>query len=98
MERAGGFKTADVVRALEGHTYRLLKDDQTWRAFDHQSVQTMYLVRGNSPQRVLADPLRQDFFTVIASKPGAETERDEAEWRALRIKAGRPPKLEDLAE
>lgn len=98
VERADSLKTADVVRALEGHTYKLLKDEQTWRAFDHQSIQTMYMVQGNSPERVLADPLRQDFFTVILGKPGLETERNEEEWRALRTKAGRPPALEGLVE
>jgi len=38
VERAGSFDAADVILALEGHDYELLKDQQHWRDFDHQSV------------------------------------------------------------
>ena len=98
VERAGSFATNDVIRALEGHTYQLLKDEQTWRALDHQSVQSVYMVRGNSRSQVQADPLRLDYFTVISSMPGAETVLPEDVWRDMRRAAGLPPHLEDLRE
>jgi ABC-type branched-subunit amino acid transport system substrate-binding protein len=98
VERARSFRTADVVKALEGHTYILLKDAQTWRALDHQSVQTVYMVRGNDMETVLADPLRLNFFSVIERKAGTEIVRSPEEWMHLRAQAGLPPHLEALEE
>lgn len=98
VERAGSFDTDAVILALEGHSYQLLKDEQTWRALDHQSVQTVYMVRGNSRDRVLTDPLRQDYFTIISAMPGRDTVLSEDQWRAMRIAAGLPPELEELHE
>lgn len=88
VERAGGFAVEDVVRELEGHTYRILKDAQTWRTFDHQSVQTVYMVRGRNRTDVLADRLRLDFFEIMEGKPGPEIVRSEEEWKRLRREAG----------
>ncbi|THB68688.1 MAG: ABC transporter substrate-binding protein [Desulfovibrio sp.] len=96
VERSGSFSTNSVIIALEGHEYQLLKDPQTWRALDHQSVQTVYMVRGNSLDQVLADPLRLDFFTVLSFLPGQETVLAPNEWRALRSGLGLLPHLEDL--
>ncbi|MBG0776349.1 MAG: ABC transporter substrate-binding protein [Desulfovibrionaceae bacterium] len=96
VERAHSTDPSAVVRALEGHTHALLKDAQTWRALDHQSVQTVYMVRGKTPAQVLADPFRLDFFEIVLEKPGAQTVLPEAEWRRRRIAAGLPPHLEPL--
>ncbi len=96
--RAGSLKKEDVVKALEGHSYTLLKDEQTWRALDHQSVQTVYLVRGNSPSQVLSDPFRQDFFTVLESRPGPDIVLSPEEWKARRIDMGFAPYLERFQE
>lgn len=93
VERAGTFETASVVKALEGHRYSLLKDEQWWRPLDHQSVQTVYMVRGNDLDTVLADPLRMDFFTVLSSKPGEEAVRSPQEWKRLRRESGLPEYL-----
>lgn len=98
VERAGSLRSPAVIRALEGHTYQLLKDSQTWRALDHQSVQTVYMVRGNSLGKVLADPLRLDFLEVLDSRPGPETVLPEDQWKRLRQAAGLPPELEPLPE
>ncbi|MGE4296731.1 MAG: substrate-binding protein [Desulfovibrionaceae bacterium] len=96
VERAGSFAPADLVRALEGHDYMLLKDRQTWRALDHQSVQTVYLVQGADKLTVLSTPLRLDYFSIIGRKSGEDIVRTPEEWRQLRREAGLPPNLEDV--
>ena len=93
VERAGTFDTARVIAELEGHRYRRLKDDQYWRAFDHQSVQTVYAVRGKPWQQVLQDPYRADYFELIDSLAGEEAARTQEEWTEARKAAGKPPRL-----
>jgi branched-chain amino acid transport system substrate-binding protein len=94
VERAGTFEASAVIKALEGHPYQLLKDRQLWRAFDHQSVQTVYTVRCNSAETVLKDKYHLDYFTIIGSTPGDEAAVTRAEWNALRRTAGKPNRLE----
>jgi ABC-type branched-subunit amino acid transport system substrate-binding protein len=94
VKRSGSLASEGVIKALEGHKYRLLKDEQVWRALDHQSVQTVYTVQGNPISAVLADPLRLDLFTILGAMPGNEAVRSESEWKRLRVKAGLPPFLE----
>lgn len=80
LERAGTTDSDDVVSALEGdkfrfhvveppvgHEYTLLKDRQVWRALDHQSLQTVYVVRGKPGDQVSSSPLGDDYFKVISS-------------------------------
>ena len=94
VERAGSFETSAVIKALEGHPYQLLKDRQVWRAFDHQSVQTVYTVRCNPAQTVLKDRFHLDYFSIIGSTPGDEAAITHAEWNAMRRAAGKPIHLE----
>ncbi len=96
VERSGSLETSDIIKALEGHSYTLLKGLQTWRPLDHQSIQTVYMVIGNNPNKVLADKLRLDHFDVIHSMPGDKTVLPESEWKKRRVEAGLPPKLEEL--
>lgn len=96
VERAGSFDGPAVVKALEGHTYTRLKDTQTWRAFDHQSVQTVYAVRCKSAAEVQRDKFKLDYFEIIDVLPGAEAAVTQDEWKALRVAAGKPPALERL--
>lgn len=96
VERAGTFKTEAVIKALEGHSYRSLKDWQTWRAFDHQSVQTVYAVRCKKAADVMKDTFRLDYFEIIDSLPGIEAVRTREEWNAARARAGKPLSLEKL--
>ena len=96
VERAGTFDTVAVIKALEGHQYQLLKDPQTWRAFDHQSVQTVYTVKCNPASVVLKDKYHLDYFTILSSIPGNQAARTRAEWNAVRKAAGKPPYLEKL--
>ena len=96
VERAGSFDSAKVIKALEGHEYQLLKDKQVWRDFDHQSVQTVYVVRLNPPAVVLKDKYHLDYFDIISSTPGDEAFRTRDEWNAARKAAGKPTHLERL--
>lgn len=94
VERAGTFDTQSVIKALEGHKYTLLKDEQQWRAFDHQSVQTVYTVRCNPPDVVLADKYNLDYYTIIGKIPGRQAVRTRTEWNAVRKAAGKPLMLQ----
>ncbi|SFL95372.1 ABC transporter substrate-binding protein [Marinobacter zhejiangensis] len=93
VERARSTDTRAVTRALEGHRYSLLKDEQYWRDFDHQNVQTVYVVRINSRETVMADPYGSGYFSIIASLSGDEAVQTREEWVARRREAGKPPTL-----
>jgi ABC-type branched-subunit amino acid transport system substrate-binding protein len=96
VERAGSFETAAVIKALEGHEYQLLKDKQVWRDFDHQSIQTVYTVRCNSPQTILKEKMRLDYFDIIGSISGQEAAITWNEWSAARKASGKRISLEKL--
>ncbi|HEY5998447.1 MAG TPA: substrate-binding protein [bacterium] len=96
VERAGSFDGPAVVRALEGHAYTRLKDAQTWRPFDHQSVQTVYAVRCKPAAEVLRDKFKEDYFEILDALPGQEAAVTREEWQALRAAAGKAPALEKL--
>lgn len=93
VERANSFNTSEVVKALEGHEYELLKDKQYWREWDHQSVQTVYMVRCNPEHVVLRDKYKLDYFEILSSIPGEEAAISRALWKAKRQKAGKPSEL-----
>jgi ABC-type branched-subunit amino acid transport system substrate-binding protein len=94
VERAGSFDSKKVIAALEGHKYIGLKDEQEWRAFDHQSVQTVYAVKCKPQKEVLADRFKQDYFEIINSMSGKDAVRTKQEWIMVRKKAGMPLELE----
>lgn len=96
VERAGTFESREVIKALEGHTYQRLKDSQTWRAFDHQSVQTVYAVRCKNALDVLKSKFQLDYFEIIDSMPGEQAVRTREEWNSARAKVGKPLQLENL--
>lgn len=93
VERAGTTETGAVIKALEGHTYSFLKDTQEWRAFDHQNVQTVYVVRINPRDKVVAAPYSSDYFDIIDSMPGNDAAQTLEEWQAERREAGKPTSL-----
>lgn len=96
VERAGSFEAAAVIKALEGHQYQILKDQQEWRRFDHQSVQTVYIVRCNPPSVVLKDKYHLDYFEIIDQVPGSKAFRTRTEWNTARQAANKPIYLEPL--
>ncbi len=96
VERAGTFEAPQVIKALEGHKFQLLKDEQQWRTFDHQCVQTVYLVKCKPASEVVKDRFKLDYFEIIDSFPGRDLVRTEEEWKAARRRAGVPLALEPL--
>ncbi len=96
VQRAGSLDGARVVKALEGHSYTMLKDPQVWRDFDHQSLQSVFAVRGNPADVVVKDKYKLAYFEIIDSLSGAEAAKTRAEWNAERKSAGKPTALEKL--
>jgi ABC-type branched-subunit amino acid transport system substrate-binding protein len=94
VERANSFDSDPVIKALEGHEYTLLKDKQYWRDFDHQSIQTVYLVKCKPEVEVLRDKYKLDYFEILTSMPGEEAAVTRAEWTEERAAAGKPETLQ----
>lgn len=67
MKAAGGTETDKVVAAMEGMRYDFYKGPQTYRACDHQSVQSVFIIQSKKND---ADP--SDVFDVIATEPANE--------------------------
>lgn len=93
VERAGTTDTRNVIRQLEGHRYNFLKGEQHWRAFDHQNVQSVYVVKVKPRDIIMADPFSSDYFDIIDSLPGGEAVQTQEEWQARRRAAGQPVSL-----
>lgn len=94
VERSRSLDTDKLIAALEGHTYSLLKDAQTWRDFDHQNVQSVYIVRGKDRNEVMQDKYRSDYFEIILNVPGNMTAISFEEWQNARKAAGKLATLE----
>nr|WP_160090261.1 ABC transporter substrate-binding protein [Pseudomonas sp. 9AZ] len=84
VSRASTTNAPAVIRALEGHSYRLLKDDQVWRALDHQNVQSMSVVRVRKRAEVMRDALKQDYFEELYWMEGEVAAPTEEEVRLER--------------
>lgn len=95
-ERAETLDLIAVVEALEGHRFTLFKDEQQWRDFDHQGLQSVYLVRCKAQAEVLRDPLKLDYFENIEAFPAEQVARSRQQWEALRQAASLPISLESL--
>ncbi|RBW49896.1 substrate-binding protein [Marinobacter sp. F3R11] len=93
VERAGTTNTQSVIRALEGHRYTFLKDEQYWREFDHQNVQSVYVVKVKPRETIMADPFGSDYFSIVESMPGENAVQTRQEWEARRRAAGKPLSL-----
>lgn len=93
VERAGSTDTSKVIRTLEGYRYSFLKDEQYWREFDHQNVQTVYVVRVKPRNDIMADEYSSDYFEIIDSMPGEDAVQTREEWEARRKEAGQPTSL-----
>jgi len=94
VERSRSLNTTKIIRALENHSYTSLKDEQTWRNFDHQNVQSVYVVRSKPRGEILTSNLRQDFFEVLMKLPASEAARTHKEWLNIRKEAGKPATLQ----
>lgn len=94
VERTGSLNSDKLIPALEGHSYIGLKDTQTWREFDHQNVQTVYVVKGKERDKVMADKHHEDFFEILMQMPGEQAVPSYEEWSLQRKEAGQPTRLQ----
>ncbi|MCY0963659.1 ABC transporter substrate-binding protein [Parathalassolituus penaei] len=94
VKRAGGTNTDKVINALEDHTYQTVKDPQSWRALDHQNVQSVYVVKMKPRDEVVSNKLRADFFDIMLSIPGSFAVKTPEEWQETREAAGKPLALQ----
>ncbi len=92
--RARSFNSEALIAALEDYRYRLLKDEQYWRRFDHQNVQTVYAVRVKPREEVLKDRFKQDYFEIVHRLSGEQAAPTLAQWQQERQSAGLSTKLE----
>ena len=92
-DRSRSLKTDALIRALEGHRYSLLKDDQNWRALDHQNVQSVYVVKGRQRDEVIASPQHADYFDILLQLPAEDSAISADDWQALRKAAGKSGRL-----
>ncbi|MFV3388152.1 MULTISPECIES: ABC transporter substrate-binding protein [Pseudomonas] len=92
--RAKSLDSETLIKALEGHRYTLLKDEQQWRAFDHQNLQTVYAVKVKPRDEVLKDPLKQDYFEIVDRLDSSSALPSLAEWQAERRAGGQPLTLQ----
>lgn len=83
VERVKSFDPKKVIPQLEGHTFEGLKDQETIRAWDHQTVQSVYVVKGKGDQKKGLF----DVFEVLESYQGEELAQSREE---------NPVKLESL--
>jgi ABC-type branched-subunit amino acid transport system substrate-binding protein len=95
VERAKSFDTKAVIAALEGHKYTGLKDEQQWRKFDHQSVQTVYAVKVKPAADVKKSKYEMDYFDIIATMKGEEAAVDFKEWSEIREMVNMKHELEE---
>lgn len=95
VERAKSFDTAPVIKALEGHKYIGLKDEQYWRPWDHQSVQTVYAIKIKKAAEIKKDKYQLDYYEVINKMKGDDAAVSMKDWTAARTKVGAPSTLED---
>jgi branched-chain amino acid transport system substrate-binding protein len=86
--RARSLDSERIIAALEGHRYSLLKDEQQWRTFDHQNVQTVYAVKVKPREEVLKDRFKQDYFEIVHRLTGEQAAPTLAEWQAERRASG----------
>lgn len=86
--RARSLDSEKVIAALEGHRYSLLKDEQQWRSFDHQNVQTVYAIKVKPRDEVLKDRFKQDYFEIVHRLTGEQAAPSLAEWQAERRATG----------
>lgn len=92
--RARSLDSERIIEALEGHRYSLLKDEQQWRTFDHQNLQTVYAVRVKPREDVLKDRFKQDYFDIVHRLTGEQAAPSLAAWQAERRAAGQPLTLQ----
>lgn len=94
VERSKSLDADSVRKALENHSYSLLKGTAQWRAFDHQNVQTVYVIRANDLATVIGHPSRQDYFEIVHRLSGEQAAIEHEAWMNARKAAGQADTLQ----
>ncbi len=68
-EQTKSFDPKALIRVLEGHSFVSLKDQETLRAWDHQAIQSVYVVRGRDAKEMKGS---FDVFDVTESFSGED--------------------------
>ena len=76
VERAGTFDHIEVIKALEGHKFKLLGEEEYWRDWDHQGIHPTYVAVGKTPEESKNE---WDLFTIIDSQKGDDVARTKQE-------------------
>ncbi len=69
MQKAGGTDTDKVIDALQSLKYDVAKGPQHFRACDHQSVQSVLVLRSKAKAEMQGPA---DLFQIVANVPGSE--------------------------
>lgn len=69
VKKAKSFDHFKVIKALEGHHFQLLLDEEYWREWDHQGIHPTYVAVGKNPVDV-AD--KWDLFRIIGVYRGED--------------------------
>ncbi len=94
VRRVQSFDAEKVITALEDHSFSLLKDQQLWRSFDHQNVQSVYVIKCNTAEDVRKDRFKLDYFKILEQFPGKDVVQTRSEWEHARREVGREIILE----
>ncbi len=70
IEKAGGTDTDKVIAALEALKYDVAKGPQWFRTCDHQSVQSVLVLRSKAKSEMKGET---DVFAILANDPGSES-------------------------
>ena len=76
VERAGSFSSEEVIQALEGHTFQLLKGEEKWRSWDHQAISSVYVVQGKSRENMKNE---WDLLKILDKAEGSKIVRSRKE-------------------
>ena len=76
VNRAGSFDHNKVIRALEGHKFTLLVDEEYWRDWDHQGGHPTYVAIGKTPEE---SKDKWDLFQIISVQKGENNVRTREE-------------------
>lgn len=94
VRRSNSLDTEKVIQALEDHEYQLLKGKARWRGFDHQNIQSVYVVRVNDRATVIEHPSKQDYLQILQRYDGEAAAIDHEDWKQQRRNADKPEYLE----
>jgi len=76
VERAKSFDHVKVIKALEGHKFTLLGEEEYWRDWDHQGIHPTYVAVGKTPAESKNE---WDLFEIVGTHKGEDVARTKSE-------------------